>query len=48
MVECFYKFTDLFRMAQFVKADGSEPFIHVEVAEEGVLIMKGAHISPAR
>ncbi len=43
-MECFYKFTDLFRVAQFVVTDRAEPFIHVEVAEEGMLESeKGSH-----
>ena len=27
MVECFYKFTDLFRVAQFVVTDRAEPVV---------------------
>ncbi len=37
MVECFYKFTDLFRVAQFVVTDHAKPVVHVEAAQEGVL-----------
>ena len=48
MVECLYKFTDLFRVAQFMIADRAKPFVHVEAAEEGMLIMIAAHIRAVR
>jgi len=47
MVECFYKFTDLFRVAQFVVTDGAKPVVHVEAAEEGMLVMIKTDIGAA-
>jgi len=47
-MECFYKFTDLFRVAYFVVTDRAKPFIHVEAAEERMVVSKSAHVSAAR
>jgi len=48
MVECFYKFTDLFRVAQFVVTDRAEPVVHVQAAQEGMLVMIKTDIGAAR
>jgi len=48
MVECFYKFTDLFRVAQFVVTDHAEPVVHVEAAQEGMLETIEADVGAAR
>jgi hypothetical protein len=47
MVECFYKFTDLFRVAQFMVTDHAESFIHVEAAQKGMVATIEAHIGAA-
>jgi len=47
MTECFYKFTDLLRVAQFVVTDRAEPVIYVQAAQEGVLVMISTNVAAA-
>jgi len=48
MTECCYKFTDLFRVAQFVVTDRAEPIVHVQAAKEGMPVMIKTDIGAAR